>query len=298
MFKSFSMPICRQDTWMQFALAGVLVFTLVIASQPAPAGEAEQEQIIPEGVSKVPYDPDVFRSDPQYEDAPYDAEAQIEIYGGKTKFDAPRVPIELGREIYTAGPFQKPSTILGEKNPLAPHFYVYGDFQNVLAFSDNGNVEIGQFAVRANLDFDLGITSTERIHWFIRPLDRGGQFTTFQFAGDDEGGFDTAFNLNLESPFFEGDLGAIAGTGCTAFATVIATSRASGSRSAASSRPGLGKRSARSAGLAGDEECDHAHIHVRAHDGRFTRSDCRAFFSNVILVETFRNIGSVAHDAA
>ena len=216
MLKTFSMPICRQDTRMRLALAGVLVFTLAIVSQPAPASEAEQEQIIPDGVTRVPFDPDVFRPDPQYEDTPYDAEAQIEIYGGKTKFDPPRVPIELGRSIYTAGPFQKPSTILGEKNPLAPHFYVYGDFQNVLAFSDNGNVEIGQFAVRANLDFDLGITSTERIHWFIRPLDRGGQFTRYQFAGDDAGdsrsgdNFEHALNVNLESLFFEGDLGAIA----------------------------------------------------------------------------------------
>ena len=207
----FSMPVFRQSTWAHMALAGVFVFTLGIAPRPAAAGEAMSEPIIPEGVTRAPYDPDDFRDDPSYEDKPYDPEAQIEIYGGKTRFDPPRPLLELGREIYTAGPFQEPATFLGDKNPLAPHFYVYGDVQNVVAFNDNGNTELGQVAFRANLDFDLGITSTERIHWFIRPLDRGGQFTRYEFAGDDSGeAFEQNFNLNLETLFFEGDLGAIA----------------------------------------------------------------------------------------
>ena len=206
-----SMPLCRQNTWAHFAVAAALLFALSIAPRPAPAGEAVSEPIIPEGVKRVPYDPDDFRDDPTYEDKPYDPEAQIKIYGGKTKFDPPRPLLELGREIYAAGPFQEPSTFLGDKNPLAPHFYIYGDVQNVVAFNDNGNAELGQFAFRANLDFDLGITSTERIHWFIRPFDRGGQFTRYEFAGDDsDEAFEQAFNLNLESLFFEGDLGAIA----------------------------------------------------------------------------------------
>ncbi len=211
MAMNFSMPVCRQNTWAQLALAAVLLLTLLIAPRPAPAVEAVSEPVIPEGVKRVPYDPDVFRADPTYEDKPYDPEAQIEIYGGKTGFDEPRPLLELGRQIYTSGPFQEPDTFLGDKNPLAPHFYVYGDFQNVLAFNDNGNAELGQVAFRANIDFDLGITSTERIHWFIRPFDRGGQFTRYEFAGDDsDEAFDQNFNLNLETLFFEGDLGAIA----------------------------------------------------------------------------------------
>ena len=211
MVMQFFLPICRQNTWAQFALAGALAFALATVPQPAPAGEAETESILPEGVKRVPFDPGVFKADPTYEEKPYDPEAQIDIYGGKTRFDPPRPLLELGREIYVSGPFQKPSTFLGDKNPLAPHFYVYGDVQNVVAFNDNGNNELGQFAFRANLDFDIGITSTERIHWFIRPLDRGGQFTRYEFAGgDSDEAFEHALNLNLESLFFEGDLGAIA----------------------------------------------------------------------------------------
>ena len=201
-----------QNVWGFSAAAALLAsgFALLGGGAASLAAEASTEPIIPEGVERVPYDPSVFRPDPSYEDKPYDVDAQIEIYGGKTAIDPPRPLLEIGREIYAGGPFQEPSTFLGDKNPLAPHFYVYGDWQNVVGWADNGGVELGQYATRLNLDFDLGITSTERIHAFVRPLDRGGQFTRLEFFGDDEDeGFEHAFNVNLESLFFEGDVGAI-----------------------------------------------------------------------------------------
>ena len=201
-----------QRCWGLFAAAGALAVAIGAAGDTTPAGASEvpSEPIIPEGVTRVPYDPGEFRPDPTYEDTPYDPEAQIEIYGGKVAIDPPRPLLKLGREIYVAGPFQEPSTFLGDKNPLAPHFYVFGDWQNVIAWNDNGNVEVGQMATRLNLDFDLGITSTERVHMFIRPFDRGGQFTRLEFFGDDDDdGGEHPLNLNLESLFFEGDLGPI-----------------------------------------------------------------------------------------
>ena len=215
MFNIKKSPDFPRQCWVQFAMAGVLAVALgstgVITggTAPAAAAEASSEPIIPEGVERVPYDADDFRSDPTYEDTPYDPEAQVEIYGGKTAFDPPRPLLEIGREIYVNGPFQKPSHFLGDKNPLAPHFYIYGDWQNVVAWNDNGNREVGQIATRLNLEFDLGITSAERIHMFMRPLDRGGQFTRLEFFGDDEDGGDTALNANIETLFFEGDIGAI-----------------------------------------------------------------------------------------
>ncbi|MEE8202488.1 MAG: hypothetical protein V3R74_01890 [Alphaproteobacteria bacterium] len=194
------------------AVAGALVVALVLAGGGSAtlAGEVGAEPRIPEGVERVPHDSTVFRPDPTYEDKPYDVDAQIEIYGGKTEFKPPRPLLELGREIYTAGPFTEAKTYLGDKNPLAPHFYVYGDLQTVVGYADNGAVEVGQLATRLNLDLDLGITPTERIHAFLRPLDRGGKFTRYEFYGDDDDeNFEGEFNGNIEALFFEGDVGPI-----------------------------------------------------------------------------------------
>ena len=194
------------------AVAGALAVALVLAGGGSAtlAGEADTEPRIPEGVERVPHDSTVFRPDPTYEDKPYDVDAQIEIYGGKTEFKPPRPLLELGREIYTAGPFTEAKTYLGDKNPLAPHFYVYGDLQTVVGYADNGAVEVGQLATRLNLDLDLGITPTERIHAFLRPLDRGGKFTRYEFYGDDDDeNFEGEFNGNIEALFFEGDVGPI-----------------------------------------------------------------------------------------
>ena len=106
-----------------FAAAALfaLGFALVGGGAPSLAAEPSTEPVIPEGVERVPYDPSVFRPDPSYEDKPYDVDAQVEIYGGKSAIDPPRPLLEVGRQIYAGGPFQEPSTFLGDKNPLAPH---------------------------------------------------------------------------------------------------------------------------------------------------------------------------------
>jgi len=80
-------------------------------------------------------------------------------------------------------------TLLGQKNTSSLQFLAFGDWRTAVAFNDNGDKEIGQIATRLNLDLDLKLTGTERIHAFIRPLDKGGNFTRHEFAGGDrEGG--------------------------------------------------------------------------------------------------------------
>ena len=56
-----------------------------------------------------------------------------------------------------------------------------------------------------NLDFDLKITGTERIHLFITPLNRGAEFTRVEFAGDK---LQSGVQIDFEpiALFFEGDL--------------------------------------------------------------------------------------------
>ena len=159
----------------------------------------------------VEHDAGVFGPDPTYKDKPYDAEKQIEIYGGKRAIDAPRPAIELGRPIYVEGPFGEGINLIGEKNLLFPGFNISGDWRTAVAFNDNGDKEVGQIATRLNLELDLKLTATERVHAFIRPLDSvaQGEFTRYEFFGDDRDQGEAFFDVNLETLFFEGDLGAI-----------------------------------------------------------------------------------------
>ena len=92
----------------------------------------------------------------------------------------------------------------------------YGDLRVAAAYYDNGvaaadgKTEQSVVATRLNLDMDLALTATERIHAFVRPLDKNGSFTRYQISGgaeDDE--FVDEFDFDLDTLFFEGDLGAM-----------------------------------------------------------------------------------------
>ena len=192
-----------------FALiAGALIVT---SFQSLTAAEI----ITDPAAKEVEYESSVFRPDPAYEDVGYDSEAQLEIYGGKSAFPTPRPLIELGREMYTVGSYEEAGTFLGALNPTYNQFLVYGDWRTAVAFNDNGLAEVGQVATRLNLEFDYRFTSTERIHWFIGPLDGQGEFTRCELFGDDAPNNDTdrecelQGDLNLDALFLEGDGGAI-----------------------------------------------------------------------------------------
>jgi hypothetical protein len=184
---------------------GVAVSGIALA---ASDGHDAPRKMSPDAKS-VDHDSKVFKSDPTYKDKPYDAKKQIDIYGGKTAIDAPRPAVELGRPIYVEGPFSQGINLFGEKNLLFPAFNVSGDWRTAVAFNDNGAVETGQVATRLNLELDMKLTATERLHAFIRPVDQGGKFTRYEFFGDDHDQGDAFFDVNLETMFFEGDLGAI-----------------------------------------------------------------------------------------
>ena len=155
------------------------------------------------------FERDLFGSDPSYPDDVYDVAEQIKIYGGKTPFDEPRPILEWGYPLYSEGALGRTYTTFGEKNLLRPQLLVFGDFRSAVAFNDNGNQEIGQLAARLNLNVDLKLTSTERIHMFLRPIDKNNNFLRHEFFGDDHGEFDFVLDGNIEALFFEGDVGAI-----------------------------------------------------------------------------------------
>lgn len=191
-------------------------------SPQADHGEKMGPEMSPE--AKVLGDPDhpdppaegSFTPDPNYENEPYDAEEQLAIYDSKHMNKTANPPIELGRRLYDRGAYKPRPTWLGEKNPINFHLMAYGDLRIGAAYYDNGvaaaNGDSDQsvIATRLNLDMDLALTATERIHAFVRPLDQNGSFTRYQIHGgtqDDE--FVDELDFNLDTLFFEGDLGAM-----------------------------------------------------------------------------------------
>ncbi|HXO19022.1 MAG TPA: hypothetical protein VOA87_03760 [Thermoanaerobaculia bacterium] len=185
------------------------------APGPAPApGDKKPPEMSP-GAQLTKHDDKAFRPGPSYADKPYDVKAQEAIYGAKHLNPTTRPWVEWGRALYDRGAYPPSPTWFGEKNPASPNFRVYGDWRTAVAYNDNGKpnakgvTDQSTIATRLNLDMDLGLTATERIHAFVRPLDHDGQFTRYDLGGQNKG-FEKAFDFNLETLFFEGDAGAIA----------------------------------------------------------------------------------------
>ena len=64
-------------------------------------------------------------------------------------------------------------------------------------------------ADRLNLDIDVQLTATERVHAFMRPLDKNGKFTHYEFGADGSHQLESEFDGNADALFFEGDLNPI-----------------------------------------------------------------------------------------
>ena len=188
----------------------------------AAAGAHQGPEMSPEArVLGDPNHPDPpaegwFKPDPDYTDEKYDAQAQLDIYDKKHLNRTANPPIELGRRLYDRGAYEPRPTWLGAKNPINSHLMAYGDLRVGAAYYDNGGpaingkTEQSVVAARLNLDMDLALTATERIHAFVRPLDKNGSFTRYQISGgaaEDE--FVDEFDFDLDTLFFEGDLGAM-----------------------------------------------------------------------------------------
>lgn len=156
-----------------------------------------------------------FKPDPSYQEEPYDAEAQLAVYGGKHMNPTARPPLELGIRLYDRGAYEPRPTWLGAKNPVGFHLMAYGDLRLAAAYYDNGipaangKSEQSLVAARLNLDIDLALTATERIHAFVRPLDKNGSFTRYLISGGVEDEFIDELDFDIDTLYFEGDLGAM-----------------------------------------------------------------------------------------
>jgi hypothetical protein len=148
-------------------------------------------------------------------------ESQIATYGDKNPVTTQH-PLRLGgRPLYREGDLGPGLNLIGDQNLFFPHFLVFGDWRTATGYSDDGGDKFGHLGVfntRLNLDIDIGLTATERLHFFMRPLDQGTEFTGFTLSGPEngapgqsEGDEALIFDPSLETYFFEGDLGAIFG---------------------------------------------------------------------------------------
>lgn len=151
-----------------------------------------------------------FQPDPKY-DRKYDPQEQVDIYGDKSDVDPPRPLLEIGRQQYTSGLYDESSTLFGANNPLLPGLAIYGDWRTAVAYNNNNGKDIAQIATRLNLDVDLKITGTERVHAFFAPIqERNAKFTRYEFGGGDGNEqFNDEFDAEPQTLFFEGDFGSL-----------------------------------------------------------------------------------------
>jgi hypothetical protein len=216
----------RRATLVLAGLTLALAGTRSAAQQPArPAAQPARDTTHHDSVTmdprahRVAHIRSAFGPDPSYPEAPYDYQAQLDIYGAKHMNRTQRPLLELGREMYHSGPFRPAGTALGKHNILIPQLLVYGDVRSAAGsnqfFDPDGgpSVSLGTWGNRLNLDVDLKITASERIHALFRPFEKDGRFTRFDFqvpAGDSTG-FKDELDIEPAALFFEGDFGAIVG---------------------------------------------------------------------------------------
>lgn len=210
----------RKSSTANPLLVGLLLMVagLPCAFAQAAADDSQKHDMSPEA-KLLPGPPaeGSFIPDPVYPQ-PYDAQAQLDVYGAKHMNPNPTgVPaVELGIRMYDHGAYTpRPTWLFGAKDPMASGFMAYGDLR-IAADSYDGGSPPGKkqstVAARLNLDMDLALTATERIHAFTRPLDKGGKsFTRYDISGAVDDKFTHNFDFDLDTLFFEGDLGQITG---------------------------------------------------------------------------------------
>ena len=94
-----------------------------------------------------------------------------------------------------------------------PRLWSYFIFRTALQSFDNGGAATepeSEWANRLDLFVNLQLTGTEKIFLGLRPLDnnRPSRFSGYTFDGSDEA-WSNEFNLDVETLFFEGDLGSL-----------------------------------------------------------------------------------------
>ena len=170
---------------------------------------ASEREAIPQS-RHVLYQPTDFAPVP-YVAQPLDPQREIETYYGKSAVDTQRPWVEWWRPFYTGGMYEPGVPVFSDVNLLTPSFLVYGDYRTGVGVHRDKGQPVRSWAHRLNLDMDLRLTGTERFHFFTGPLDHNNRFTRLDFSKD-KAVFEEELDFQIETAFFEGDLGAITGS--------------------------------------------------------------------------------------
>jgi hypothetical protein len=163
-----------------------------------------------DGTARVPYQPRDFGCTPIPAQS-FNPYLDALTYYGKSAVPVQRPWVEWWRPFYTGGMYPPAIPVFTDVNPLTPHFLVYGDYRAAVGVHRNNGQPVRSLANRLNLDFDLRLTGTERIHAFMGPLDHNNRFTRLDFSDSRDVRFEEELDAQLETLFFEGDMGAITG---------------------------------------------------------------------------------------
>lgn len=205
-------PNAMASTMQGPTMQGPAVYGQPVPMQSSPYAE-QQNCVAPwaasgMGVRPVTFDPGNFLQTP-LSPAPYDPNEELATYRQKYAVPVQRPWVEFWRPFYTPGIYPPANDFFGKTNLLFPHFYVYGDYRTAVGVNRNQAGDAHSWAHRLNLDMDLGLTATERIHGFMGPLDNNNQFTRLDFTDNAEFEFET--DAIFDTLYFEGDVGAITG---------------------------------------------------------------------------------------
>jgi hypothetical protein len=144
-------------------------------------------------------------------ETPQNLEQDLKTYYGKQFVPTQRPLVELWRPFYGDGIFSPAIPVFSDVNPLSPQFLVYGDYRSGVGVHRNNGQPVRSIANRLALEMDLRLTGTERFHALMAPLDHNGRFTRLDFSDSSDVSFQREMDAQLDTGFFEGDLGAIVG---------------------------------------------------------------------------------------
>ena len=117
----------------------------------------------------------------------------------------PKPLLELGNPFMGTGDLQDTITI-PTGAVWSPSLLVWGDLRTGVSAIDRGGADRQQWANRLDLFAEARVSPTERLVLGLRPLDKDGEFTGYDF--DTEESTD-GYNLDVQTLYFEGDFGEI-----------------------------------------------------------------------------------------